>query len=524
MIEFLIFLCFTIRAIPRVIRKNALVSDTYFHLFCADIIRKNHFHIPRILPKIVLNHEYSYPYLYHWVLSLFSHQKRAWSERFTGAFFDTINVILLFGFAGWLTLYSSQNVMGNIPLWIAALIVFSPALLRLGSGPRAYNGSPRIFGQTLYLVHLISFVVWYQTQSPLLLCASIIAGAALLVTAKFGTQVFFFFGVFFGILYTPIYFLFIISSLIFALILTAGRAGTVLRGSILHSIFYYRYMQVPFLEPHQRSIRSYLLNSAGPNFWTTLLRKREIGPFLTWYFTETHPLHVFITVFPQFILLPVWLINYSHMSSQSQFLVIWATAGFFLFIATKTKKLLFLGEGERYLEYSLFPSLWLSILWCITNSYTILLVIFLFYSIVATIWYINRYVHQFHDVDEDFVTVGDAFKELGETYPSGVIMPIASFHWQTVFWSQFPVLTIGGNVDERLLSSEEFQLVYGNYPYPSGNFQQIIEKYHVAYIVSDEVHIAQYVQDFLTDKEFFETHVTPLIQTSTLTIFKVTKS
>jgi heme/copper-type cytochrome/quinol oxidase subunit 3 len=55
-------------------------------------------------------------------LSFFSPVKRAWCERFTGAFFDTVNLILLFGFASWLTLFSGADITGNAPVWIALLI------------------------------------------------------------------------------------------------------------------------------------------------------------------------------------------------------------------------------------------------------------------------------------------------------------------------------------------------------------------------------------------------------------------
>ncbi len=71
MIYILIFLCFFLRAFPRLRLKNIFLSDTYFHLYCAEIIRDNGFRLPEKFSKVILNHAYTYPFGYHFFLSLF---------------------------------------------------------------------------------------------------------------------------------------------------------------------------------------------------------------------------------------------------------------------------------------------------------------------------------------------------------------------------------------------------------------------------------------------------------------------
>ena len=125
--------------------------------------------------------------------------------------------------------------------------------------------------------------------------------------------------------------------------------------------------------------------------------------------------------------------------------------------------------------------------------------------------------------DVEFGRTGKAFAELNRMAP-GVIMPIGSFQWQTLYWSIFPVLTYGGNVDERILSRDEFLLVYGRYPYPSEHFQRIVADYDVSYIVSDKNHIDHYVTRILKTPEDLFSRFKLLYQSPTLMIFQALKT
>ena len=170
------------------------MSDTYFHLYCAATIRKKSFRLPNKLPRIVLDHEYTYPFLYHCLLAIFPIKIRHWAERVSGAVFDTISVVIVYLFSRWLFQTHSNPYLAEM---VAALYAFSPGLLRMGSGPRAYNGSPRTMGQMLYVLHATSAFVGIHENSIGFLTISVISGSMLTVTAKFGTQVLLMFGIFF---------------------------------------------------------------------------------------------------------------------------------------------------------------------------------------------------------------------------------------------------------------------------------------------------------------------------------------
>ena len=50
---------FLIRYYPRHVLKNAYSSDTYFHLYCARVLRERRLRIPSRLPGVALNQEYT---------------------------------------------------------------------------------------------------------------------------------------------------------------------------------------------------------------------------------------------------------------------------------------------------------------------------------------------------------------------------------------------------------------------------------------------------------------------------------
>jgi len=489
-------------------------------MYCAKVISDNSWKIPQRLPRVILNHQYNYPFLYHLLLALFPHKFRAWAERLTGALFDTVNVALVYLFSYWAVNRGGLPGLQRLPIWVAVLFAFSPALLRIGSGPRAYNGSPRVIGQTLYLIHILSSYYALSTHSWLALIAALLAGGGVVVTAKFGNQVLLFFGILLGLFLSYQYLLLLGGSILVALLLWRGQAWGVIMGQARHSVFYFKHLQQTFLYPHLHSLSEYAKGAAA-RAWN-LLRRGDLKGAIEWYYAERHPLHLLITVYPQFFLVPILLPRYRAMGSFERFLLVWAAAALLCFLATKTKPLLFLGEGERYLEYALFPSLWLGVRFCLEKR-ELLLWGFLTYCVLSAVYYLWGYHRMSRQTDVEFGRTGKAFAELNRMAP-GVIMPIGSFQWQTLYWSIFPVLTYGGNVDERILSRDEFLLVYGRYPYPSEHFQRIVADYDVSYIVSDKNHIDHYVTEILKTPEDLFGRFKLLYQSPMLMIFQASKT
>ena len=520
MIYILIFLCFLLRAFPRLRLKNVFLSDTYFHLYCAGVIRDNGHRLPNKFSKVILNHTYTYPFGYHYLLSLFPLHSRLWFERITGAVFDTINLILIYLFSGWAFTYFGKDTSSQrIPLMVALLFTFSPGLLRTGNSPRVYNGSPRVLGQTFYLIHLLGGFYAYATQNFLVLALSLLAGALLIITSKFGIQVLVFFGIGFILFFESYYMLLLIGCFFLAFVGMRRKVLWVILGQIHHSLFYAKYLQAVFLYPWVKTLPSYFLGFLG-QVWQ-LLYEFRFWNAIRWFFSERYFLHILMTNYPQFFLFFYYVQQFPQMNILDHFFLVWMGLGLVWFLITTLRPFLFIGEAERYLEYAIFPSLFL-LLKFLPEKLEGLIGVFLVYSILYALFALIQYQKQYRQKHEHFFEDKATLKSLNQL-EEGVLLPIGPFHYQALSCTRFPILTHGGNIDERLLSRDEFMLVYGNYPYPSERLLEIIERYKVEYIMSDPEFLDHYKRKILKNPTLFDRHVRILWETPTLLVGKIIK-
>jgi hypothetical protein len=510
---------FAARALPRLSRPHALASDNYYHLYCARVIRANRFRVPHRLPQVMLGHEYTYPFLYHYLLALLPCGLRLKLERVSSALFDAAAVAAVGWFSLWLLETAAWDLDPRAPLLTAALFAFSPALLRMGSGPRAYSGNPRPLGQLFYLLHLLSAYHAFATGSLSSLVASVLCGAVLFAGSKFSVQVLLFFAPFFAIFVTPWYLALPLLSAATAVLLTGGKAWRVLVGHCRHSDFYVRVLQQIFLHPGAASPGKYARALAG--HLGGALRRRAWRPALDWYFLERYPLHLLLTVYTPFLVLPFLADRMGSGSGPERFLLAWAIAAFVCFLATQTRPLRFLGEAERYLENAMFPALLLSVDFLL-GVHPAWVYGFLLYSVFAAFHYALAFRAQNGASETSHAEAEQAFASL-HRMPPGAVLPIGSLHWFTLYHTRFPVLTIGGNIDENLLPRDEFRLVLGRYPYPSAEFDRILDAYDVRYIVSDRPQVRHYAEHILGAPEAFYGRVKALFDSPALVVYQVVR-
>ncbi len=506
---------FFIRALPRLLLPNALASDTYFHLYRARTIRDNGFRLSKTLPRVILPHENTYPFLYHYFLALFPDKARIWAERLTGAFFDTLNTAIVYRFSVWLAgTHNPGAGFSAVPSMTAALYAFSPALLRIGSGPRAYNGSPRVMGQSLYLIHILCAILFLESGNYLCAASSVLAGALLIATAKFAVQVLVFFGLFLSLV-APVYALLVLLSFIASIAVTNGKTLLFLKGHIRHSRFYVRHVQRIFLHPHAGSISNYMGTLAGIAWFSLTLRFAKAAAL---FFTCNHPLHLLVFVNPHFLLLALFLPRASMLPAPVFFLLVIALAGISCFVLTKLKPFMFLGEGERYLEYALFPSCFLAALF-LTHQMA-LFYGWLGFCIVSACYYNHKFFLDYKKSNSDFAQKAALFKRCGlET--GKILWPIGSHHYETLYLSSNRVLMHGANVDGTLMDKETFMLVYGNYPYPSANWRDIINRFRVDYIVAGPEAMEHYTRNIVSDPESLRRVLRQKARSETLTVFEI---
>ncbi|MBW1788825.1 MAG: hypothetical protein JRK53_19760 [Deltaproteobacteria bacterium] len=338
------------RILPRLVLPDARDKDAYYHMLAARTIRKNRYRMPRTLDELILPGIYDYPPLFHYLMALFPEARHAAVERWAGAILDaalglTVYLFSLYCLAGlgW------EKEPATAALWISVLLLFSPSLTSVGTGPRAYQGTPRTLGELLFLLSMACSTVGALEGSVAFLIAAGVFGGLLMLTSKFGVQVFLLIhAVHLLILGSMVWLAVPVMSVIWALIFSWGHYGRVASGHWAHCRYYRRAI----------SRRFYMVT--GKNRWADV--KAVIPNLIRAPKKAARTLLMDNTYFLLIIKNPqLFYVIWLYMSARppgnpvSHLLATWVAGGLLAFCLTSLKPFLFLGEADRYLEYVLAP-------------------------------------------------------------------------------------------------------------------------------------------------------------------------
>ena len=501
----LLVLCsaFVLRVLPRLILKNAICSDAYFHLSMARAIRDNGHRIPDTIPRVILPHRYAYPYLYHWLVSFLSEKNRLRFERISGAAIDTLYVFVSYLFVNWMLSEAGFSEYGEtMALWTAFLVAIAPGLLRVGTGPRAYHGSPRPLGQLLFLIYMCSFVLFSLSHNGRWLLLSFLAAVLIVITSKFTNQVAVFFGLLLCLMGNFVPLVTFVTGFLFAGIITNGRAFRVVRTQVEYSIFYFKHLQKRYLYPGVRNMVAYLgsLGSCLKSmvyFTKTVFRDRSgidhLIRGLVWLFTETYWPHLILSSFPQVVIIIIFSISWHEctniapgVSSLGALFGPWIVVSFAWMIITSLKPFLFLGEAVRYVENTVMPQILLLTIFAFAlNKPWTLRVIFI-YSLISYVMYVKIY-YDSHKMEKN---IFDNFLPMLSKIdqPGTRIFGIGTIFWALLYGThRADILCPMSGMDIR-----DRKVVSGNYPLPGVKIRELVDKYQIEFLVGSELSIEHY--------------------------------
>jgi hypothetical protein len=515
---------FVLRWWPRLKLPHAIGSDAYFHLTMARTIRENGYRIPPEVPRVLVCRPYTYPYLFHWLLSFVPDRFLMVAERIISPFLDTCYVLLTFVFVYRITASAGlSRDPTEAALWSAAFVALCPAFLTVGPGPRAYGATPRTLGQLLFLVYLGSVTLFMSTQQWLWLVPGALAVACLSITTKFGNQVVVFIasGLALAGYEAPI--AMAVCGYVLAVVATRGKVLRVLHGQIAHSIFYFKYLQKPFLYPDRQRLLSYLrrLLSHG------LRAIRRPVRFLRWYFSEPYLLHALMVNFPH-MLVGVVLLGLAYARGDSlissgvfAFMVTTIAISFILSWLISLKPLMFLGEAGRYAEHTIMAQVMVFVLLVQSMDLRALLWLVLGYSVLSYWFSLENFVRIYADsaclrqvlplLVEKIDTDGTRIFWLGHVF------------WPLLFFTKrASILIHGANFGEHLLTKEEWFEVFGNFPFPGRPLREIVARYNIQYVVGTQAGVEHY-EKLLKDSSFSERRFPKLASAGDIAVFATGK-
>lgn len=331
------FLAFLFEIYPRLLNKKFGV-DIWTHLLYLREYRKQ-----KKLPKdisdgFLVSGEYDYPPVFILILSKFPFKLVEKFEFIFSPFFDSILVFSIFFIAFYLT--------GNILISIVTQLIYTltPIIILENS-----SATPRSLGYSLFTILFLSLSLFLFNDSGeiVFVLIAILSGSLIFLSHRFTTQGFLFFSIFFSIIEKNyIYISIFLVSFLLAIIASKGFYLKVLRGHIGNLYFWYKYVKYRFYHQIKGSYKEYKTKDFIFSLYNQFLK---FPPFVL---AITNP----------WTLIPIFIFLFSEpLAPFYERMLLLVVFSYILALATTwIPKLRFLGEGQRYLELSAFPTAFLS--------------------------------------------------------------------------------------------------------------------------------------------------------------------
>lgn len=329
---------FLTRSVYSFVGPSRVGRDAHAHLLFARDIANNGHRIPDKPSKTVTEGIYAYPYLLHWILSFVPDRWLPTVDRYFSGLLDVLLSLLILSLEPMGVLESHEVLL--------ALIVFiaTPEFMR----PDLSHGlgiSGRKPGVVLTTVSILLFTMWVEFASPLAFLVAVLAGAGVLLTSKFSTQAFFFIVLALSVFVDATGLALLAGSFIVVATLSLGRYLTILKGHLTHL--------------HDYAVaKQFKITNVKPSVSIPRLDDVEtISDLLEAGYKNN-------VVRPLINNLFVIVVGFTYLmiyTSGEQILLpegfyVWIGAGIGVFLLTSLPYLRFLGQAERYLEYTILPS------------------------------------------------------------------------------------------------------------------------------------------------------------------------
>lgn len=250
------------------------------------------------------------------------------------------------------------------------------------------------------------------------------------------------------------------------------------------------------------------------------MKDKNIKKLLFFLYTNRNPFNTYIFFYPDIIFF-IFCSIYFKMSIPLFFLAL-LIGGTTLLFLTESKKLMFLGSGERYIQYVLPTLLPLiaSKFNCVNTYYIYLFCIYglISYSAGIVLFYKNAKKHfSMTDSNRKF------FHDIN-SLPSGNILSLGPTYWISLLYTKHTLVIGGNNLDSAVLSDSNFELLHKNRFYPSEDIKKVIDNFSVDYILASKTGYNFYIKNFFTSESIFLEHATPIFKTEQLLFFTVKKT
>jgi len=321
---------FLLKSAYNLLSPSVIGGDSYDHFLFIEEIRAARHRIPDSPDQIATAGDYSYPYLLHWFLSFVPQRHIVTVDKYFSAVSDTVFLLFVAALAPLGFLSEIEVVVASLAF--VAIPQFSRPDMSHNTGLSA-----RKPGLLFVSVSVLATHVWIDAGSLPSLALAVVAGTTVLLSSKFGTQAYV--ALFGGLAVFGAVRFAAVPPLAFclAVLLSKGKYLDVLAAQLRHLYLWGSYIQ--FRHPKGRPGMALPTISSVGDLLNFLYRNRFVNPMIN--------NHVPITI-------AVLLIAGVEIGLPEPF-GLWVLVGFAAYLVTVLPYLRFLGQPERYLEYTTIP-------------------------------------------------------------------------------------------------------------------------------------------------------------------------
>ncbi len=464
-----LLVCLTLRILPRILWKDFDGTDSHFHFYYIDLIRKNEHRIPKNEPRVLGGtNDCTYPFFYHWLLSYFPVKFLDFWDKFSGCIFDFLNGVIVLFFLSLI-----KEVSFDEYCLIMAFYVIAPGLTFSFIGPRPYSLTPRNFSQFVFAISCLFLVMGsavYSATGVFLFFLASMGFAVLLLSSQFGTQVLFSILLFnFFNLKTE---LVLLLSVFLSILIFRGFLISQVKAHIFHLEWYFKY-NYQFVQ-HKTNFKKLV----------KIIKEKNLrGIFYELVFYN----QIFTSIFRHptfFISLFVGLFFFfdGKLDVYQEQIIFLLLPLFVVFVITNFGKARVFGEAERYIEfaYPLQAFLFLSLV--SQNYIEYILSTMILYNLI---WY-SYNLYQIKYQNSSMYSYKYLFSYLKK---DNINLLCLSNNESYIFLRNTDVNIIGFLVNISLKGGYRkfFDSFFSNYPLVNpGNLKEICRDYCVTHILENK--------------------------------------
>lgn len=408
----LVLLCFASLFISLLFSSvTAKGSDHYYHNLLINLIRSNNNKFVTKHDNFINENLNSYPQLLHWVFSFFSDASVGKISKYLSLFFQ---VLINLSFFGFIVLLESNQVLflsfneKILSLLTFQLIPFNYNVSNAKNTGLSARGLGLFFGQNF----IYSIVLFSVSGSILYLFIAGLMIMLIFLSSQFATQFVLFFSIIVSVLFTDIvYMLPLLGGILVMFILFYNYTKILIKGQLNHKIVYSQHLAERFILKQRPSVwRDIYIELPKQIYYfvTRQIGKEKFG-FIDYMLNNS----IVIFLFEMPFLFAIF-IDGAHFENENliklSFIIL---STIIIFFITTFKKMRFLGEPERYLEFAL-PLVVLLLTYALSFSMMIILLLYSFMFVLGYYIYKKLTYKEVNVINADSKEVESVIVKFGE--------------------------------------------------------------------------------------------------------------